>query len=231
MIIQPTAVRRDPTAEDIASLLFAEAHVQSRFVPRTAAISNLITASGFVAAAREMDDRAKVYQAIAAAWLESRRDPLDMYQAMNTATQLGMPDQTVRLSIRLLTTQGATVSYRGMAATNLARLGTKEHIPLLEKAMADQAVLITIRENLLNVPVAERPTHDIQIRDVALAVSLLLSDQKLEDYGFVDHLKANGLKATAANYSYTRYYIPEADRKAAFAKWKEWQAADEKGKK
>ena len=232
MIIQPTVVRRDPTAEDIASLPFAESHVQSRFVPRTSAISALITASGFVAAVlRESDDRAKVYQAIAGAWLESRRDPLDMYQAMTIATQLGMPDQTVRLSARLLTTPGTTVNYRGMAATNLARLGTKEHIPLLEKALTDQAVLSTVRENLLNVPIAERPTHDIQIRDVALALSLLLSDQKLEDYGFVELNKANGLKATAANYSYARYYLPEADRKTAFEKWKEWQAAEEKGKK
>ena len=137
--------RLTPTAEDLASLLFAESHVQSRFVPRTSNITTLIAASGFIKDIREKDDRARLYCAIAVAWLEMRRDPLDMYQAMSLATQLGLPDQTVRMSIRLLTMPGAIVSYRGMAANSLAEYGTREHIPLLEKTMEDKAVLITIR--------------------------------------------------------------------------------------
>ena len=228
-VVQATTVRVDPTAEDLASLLFAESHVQSRFVPRTSNITTLIAASGFIKDIREKDDRAKVYRAIAVAWLETRRDPLDMYQAMSLATQLGLPDQTVRMSIRLLTMPGAIVSYRGMAANNLARYGTREHIPLLEKTMEDKAVLITIRENVVNVPVAQWPTHEVQIRDVALAVSILLSDQKLEDYGFVDHQKANKVPSNSSTYSYARYYLNEADRAAAFEKWKKWRAEEDKG--
>ena len=98
-----------------------------------------------------------------------------------------------------------------MAANNLARYGTREHIPLLEKTMEDKAVLITIRENVVNVPVAQWPTHEVQIRDVALAVSILLSDQKLEDYGFVDHQKANKVPSNSSTYSYARYYLNEAN--------------------
>lgn len=232
MIVQPSTLRRDPTAEDIASLLFAESHAQSRFVPRTSTISALITASGFsTAVTSEKDDRAKVFRAIASAWLESRQDPLDVYQAMSIARNLKMPDQAIRLSIRLLTSQGATPAYRGMAASNLAQMGTKEHIPLLEKMMTEQAMVTTVRENVPNLPAAERPAHEIQVRDVALAVSIILSGQKLEDYGYVDIYKVNGLNINAANYTYARYYIPEADRKASFEKWKEWRAAEEKSKK
>ena len=90
--------------------------------------------------------------------------------------------------------------------------------------MTDTAVLTTIRVNTPGKPVQEWPTFEVQIRDVALAVSLILSGQKPEDYGFVDQFKANGSAAT--NYSYTRFYLPEDKRDAATKKWKEWRAAD-----
>jgi hypothetical protein len=230
MIVQP-GVRRDPTAEDIAALLFAETHVPSRFVPRTASISTLITASGFVAAARDTDERGRVYRAIAVAWLDSRLDPLDMYQAMSLASaanNFNMPEHACRIAMRLFTMQGATAVYRGQAAATLARIGGREHIPLLEKAMKDEAILITIRENIPGKPIAERPTHDVQIRDVALAVSILLAGQKIEDYGFVDNLRSTGGVAGAATaYTYSRHYLPEGERKAAFEKWKKWRESED----
>ena len=62
--------------------------------------------------------------------------------------------------------------------------------------------------------------HEIQIRDVALAVSVILSGQKLDDYGFVDQFPHNG-----TGYTYTRCYFPDDDaRKAALDRWKEWRA-------
>jgi hypothetical protein len=109
----------------------------------------------------------------------------------------------------------------------LVRLGGREHIPLLEKAFEDTAVLTLAR---VGVPVnmdGEEPNQEIQVRDVALAVSIQLAGQTVEDYGFVDQLKAN---LGGGVVSYSRYYLPDEKRTAAFEKWKTWWAKNEKKK-
>jgi hypothetical protein len=215
-------VRQDPTLPDIVALLFAESIVPSRFNPRTASISVLITASGFHTAARGADEKSKVYRAIAMAWLDSRTDPVELSQAMSVASTLGLPDQGCRIALRLISTKGVQPAYRGNAAATLARLGNKSHLPVLEQLHTDTAVVTTIRVNQPNKPVNEWPSYELQTRDVALAVSVLLSGQKLEDYGYVDQFKANGA-VTGTTYSYTRFYLTEETRKTAFEKWKEWR--------
>jgi hypothetical protein len=143
-----------------------------------------------------------------------------MYQSMTVASNLGMTEQACRLGVRLLTSPGAVGSYRGLAATNLARLGNKDLIPQLEKSIGDATVGYTIRKHNPAKP-TEPELHDVQVRDMALAVCVIHSGQKLEDYGFVDNLRQNG--AIGNVYSYSRYYIPEAERKAVFEKWNKWR--------
>ncbi len=214
-------VQRDPTLADILTLLLVETQAGANFIPpRTAPISVLIQSSGFTQAATAGDDRAKVCQAIANAWCDSRRDPLDMYHAMNLAGNLGVPDQGCQIAIRLFQSKVAAAAYRGMAATTLVRVGNKGHIPLLEKAMTDNTVVFTARKAIAGKP-AEAETHDIQLRDIALVVALLLAQQDPEEYGFVDQFKGQGSPAT--NYNYMRFYVPEKQRDAAMEKWKAWR--------
>ncbi len=220
VVRQPT-VRRDPTVADIATLLFAESYAPRAGSTRTNSISVLISSSGFTAAAARGDDTARVYKAIAAAWLESRQDVMDMYYAMNIASNLGLSDQGCRLAARLFESKGAISSYRGMAAATLARLGNKTHLPLLEKAMTDTAVVYTVRKAVAGKPVNEWETHEIQVRDVALAVSVILAGQKIDDYGFIDQYRTNGINGVS--YSHTRHYLTEDRRQAAFDKWKAWR--------
>jgi hypothetical protein len=223
-VVSPVSViRRDPTVDDIATLLLVESLAPSRFAPRAASISNLISVSGFTNAARDSDEKGLVYRALAAAWIDSRTDPIDMYQTMTIAGDLGLTDQGCRMGIKLLTMQGAVGSYRGQAANNLARLGKKDHIPLLDKALSDTAVAYTIRENAALGGVNERTTHDVQVRDMAMAVGVVLSEQKLEDYGFVDNFRNSG-GMSAATYTFSRYYIPDAKREEMHKKWKDWRA-------
>jgi HEAT repeat protein len=114
-------------------------------------------------------------------------------------------------------------SYRGLAASNLASIGNEDHIPLLDKALADSTVAYTIRENAVGRAINERPTHDVQVRDMALAAAVILSRQKLEDYGFVDNFaSAGGISSTG--YTYSRHYIPAEKRDAMHKKWQDWRA-------
>jgi hypothetical protein len=215
---QPTN-RRDPTLADIATLLFAESQTYRATAPPTAPINVLISSSGYAAAATTDDETGRVYKSIATAWLDTRQDPTDLYNGINVAANLGLTEPGARLAIRLFQSKGAPPSYRGLAASNLARLGNRSHIPLLESAMNETTVVFTVRKSVPGKPAPEWETHDVQVRDVALAVAVILSGQKIEDYGFVDQYRGSG----GGGYTYARHYLPEAERKAAFDKWKRWR--------
>jgi len=214
-------VQRDPTNADILTLLLAETQAGSSYIPpRSAPISVLIQASGFFQAVKGTDERGRVCQAIATAWCDTRHDPVDMYQAMSLANNMGLNEQSCQIAIRLFQSKGATASYRGLAASTLVRVGNEKHIAMLEKAMTDNTLVFTVRKQVPGKP-NELETHDIQLRDIALVVSLIISKQKPEDYGFVDQYKAQGSPLTT--YNYTRFYVPEKARDAALVKWKEWR--------
>jgi hypothetical protein len=230
VVTSSPALRREPTVDDIVTLLFAESYAKTRPAGRNVAISVLLNSSGFIGAAQASDDKGKVYRAIAIAWLDSRQDPFDMQYAMTIASNLGLTEQAVQLAVRLFETKGAQVYTRGNAASTLARLGNKSHIPLLEKAFKDDGILGIARVTTPGVPVNEWPTYEIQVRDVALAVSIILAGEKLEDYGFADMFKANG-NAVGTAYSHTRYYLEEGKRQAAFDKWKKEHGKAEDTKK
>lgn len=71
----------------------------------------------------------------------------------------------------------------------------------------------------------------IQLRDVALATSIRLTDQEPEEYGF--RLRSTS-KSETTRFSYTNHYFPtDAARKAAFEKWAAWErtAKEKSGKK
>jgi hypothetical protein len=182
----------------------------------------LLNTSGFYEQVRATDDKGKVYKAIVAAWLETRINPLDLYQGMNLAPNFGLQEQSVKLAIRLLTAPGAPAVYRGNAASTLLRSGGKQHIPLLEKLFEDNSVVTVARPIVRANANNEVPTNEIQIRDVALTISIQLAGEKPEDFGFIDLTTSPG--GFGGGYSYSRYYIPAEKRTEAMEKWKAWWA-------
>lgn len=215
---------RELGLEEVAALLFADSRVGSQYIPRRAvSVSFLFSGSGFAAAARGTDEKGKVYRAIAIAWLDSRNEPREMYQAMSTATSLELNDQAAGLAARLLTMPGVTALYRTRAASNLAYYGSAKHVPMLAKALSDANVVSTVVPDGTDLA-----GHDIQMRDVALGLSIVLSGQKLADYGFIDRLGGSG--EDGRSYSHTRYYFTDdAARKKALAKWSDWRKANPNG--
>jgi len=216
--------RRDPTLADVTALLFAESRIGSQYAPRQPPPSYLLSSSGFMTAARGTDEKAKVYRAVAAVWLDSRNDPRDMSQALTVAGNLGLTDQECGLAARLLTMPGVAAMYRSRAASVLVSSGGRKHVPLLAKALSDTVVVATVAENGLGLP-----AYEVQVRDLALAVSVVLAGQKAEDYGFRDRY-ADSPPYDGRSFTYTRYYFADdAARKKALAKWAEWRAAHPDG--
>ena len=206
--------RRDPTPADITALLFAEAHAEPNKVPRTIAVSTLFITPGFSAAVQDGSDKGRAIKAVIVKWLDTRDDPVQMYQAMTAAGNLGIKE-TSGLAAKLLNTGGSPI-YRLNAAYALAKNDAKQYAPALEKALGDTAALTSTR--IVN---GERFTTDYQVRDAALAALLMLSGQNPEDYGFVEQFRGN---ATAVRYTYSARNLPEEARAAAFKKWKAWRA-------
>ncbi|MCI0703609.1 MAG: hypothetical protein L0241_21215, partial [Planctomycetia bacterium] len=209
----PGVQPRVPTAIEVAAVMFAESQVHSKYIPRTIAITTLFNISGLQTAVQGGDDRAMALRAVLNAWFDSRTEPADMYSALSMANTLKM-DAAGRLATRMIGMSGIPASYRGQALATLVRIGSKDHLPAIEKLIGDNSVMITLTTIVNGQPVQ---TH-IQVGDTALAAAVLLTGQKLEDYGIEDRLKGN-----PGTFNYTRYMIPEDKRKEAVAKWKAWR--------
>lgn len=212
---------RTATVDEVAALTFAEALAGTQYVPRRAvSVSYLINVSGLDSAARSGDDKGKVYMALALAWLRSRADPREMTDAMSLATRLGMTDRAADLAARVLITPGVTSIVRSRAVSTLSSHGTRRHVAVLDRAANDANVVYTV------VKSPALPTYEVQLRDIALGLSLVFTGQKLSDYGFADRY-ATVAGFENASYSHTRYYFEdEAARKRAFEKWAEWRRAN-----
>jgi hypothetical protein len=225
-----TVPRKNPTAEEIAALLLLGSVTTKSpaRIPGHISISLLVTTSDFPSRIRGQDDTSRVYKAIALVWLDTRTDPIDLYQGMIMASNLGLNESSVQLAARLFATKGSPAAYRGSAAGTLSNFGSKEHIPLLEMAFEDKEVIASVRNKLPGNAKNEIANCEIQVRDVALVVAILLTGQAPGDYGFVDQQKSSE-GSPGVVHSYTRYYIANEKRTAAFELWKDWWARN-KGK-
>jgi hypothetical protein len=212
--------RRDPTLEDATALLFAESVVGSQYAPRRGSVSFLLSNSGFYGAARGPDEKARVYRAVAAAWLNSRNEPREMSQAMSIAASLELTDESCAIAAKLVTMPGVTSSFRGRAASHLIDYGGARHLRLLEPSFSSTLVVYVFRESPLLEGVPE-VSHEIQLRDLALAVSIQLAGRKVEDFGFLDRY---GSVREGYGFAHSRYYFGDDEaRKKAFAKWAQWR--------
>lgn len=222
-VVRPPAARRDPSLPDVLALLLAEYEAGASFVPpQSAPISVLVQSAGVNQAIAAGDERGRVCRAVVSAWFRTRQNPVDQYTAMTLAQNLAMPEVACDLATRLLRNKAAMPNYRSMAATTLVRTGTAAHVPALEASMDDTGVAFTARRVVPGGKPGEIEANDIQIRDLSLVVGLLITKQNPEDYGFVDQY-GKGAGGAAVNFNYTRYFVPEKKRDAAFAKWKEWR--------
>ena len=227
MRYSPQGQRTPATLADVVTLLFAESYDgvaterQYYYVVTNALnLPNIRTAivdekNG--AAARKLLIR----------WMDSRTEMYEVYSTMSLSASLNLKEAPIaKYAEKVLELKGATGYYRMYALTTLARVGGKEHLAIMKKWLKDETVQKVVRF-VNNV----QQQTDIQVRDVALAMCILATDQKVEDYGF-EMLYANANQNVAMKYSYNNYSFASDDkRKAAFKKWDEFEAKPKKEEK
>ncbi len=219
-------VRAAPKPADVFALLFVESRVTISNRSYQYVIQNLLNQPNV----RESltGDAGEACRRLLTHYLDSRTQAMEQYQAMQLAGTLNMKEIPVgRYAVRILENPQSVTMYKMYALTTSARTLGKDALPILAKGMDDKtAQTVTWFFN------GERTIHAIQVRDIALAMALIVSEQKLEDYGIEQRNRPTGLgMPESAKFSYMYYAFPtEKARAAAFEKFRAWEAQQKPAK-
>ena len=146
-------------------------------------------------------------------WLEREPQSYMQQRGFQLAAQVGIKE-ALPILVRLLEKKDQNPYGKAQVMVSLVKLGSKEHIKLLDPYLKDETQVTTIN-------FGNGPQLSVQVRDVAMGVQIQLAGQKLTEYGYDGRFGGAGL-------SYHYYGFPEdADGKSraredAHAKWREW---------
>jgi hypothetical protein len=96
------------------------------------------------------------------------------------------------------------------------RFGSRDQLEVIEKHLNDRTVLTTTAVN-------NKTTYTSQVRDVALAVAVHLTEQDVGKYGF-KNIQKHPQYLFAPN---TLGFASDAERAAALAKWNSWKVSQQ----
>jgi hypothetical protein len=141
-------------------------------------------------------------------WMEHRDDPNTVSVALSLVQQFNMKEG-LNLAVRSMKDKQQNAYYRAQAMTVLGKVGGKEYVKEFEKLFDDDVSIQPF--NLKGKQGA------IQVRDVALAMSVHLNGQKTKDYGFefLDH------ETNIWSYYYLGFESDDK-RNESIKKWKSW---------
>jgi HEAT repeat protein len=203
------------TRADITFFLFLSGDLRVRKNDGGASRASILLNGNQVTKAITEGDSAPAMRKVFLDWLENEPQPHLQQRGFTLASQANLKE-ALPVALKILDKPGQQTYGKAQVMISLAKLGSKEHIPLLEKYLEDKT-------NIGSVGFGNGVTMSIQMRDVAMGVSALLSGQKLSDYGF-DNRFGGG---TPTSYIYFGFpqEMDGKDSKArdeAHSKWKEW---------
>lgn len=146
------------------------------------------------------------------AWVGRRVGANTAYQNMMLAMQFDLKEG-LGPALDMVKNTGTHASQRAYAIVAVGKLGSKDHLPEIEKLLADTSVCAAYQVNEARI--------STETRDVALAVLVHLTGQNLKEYGF-DRVQSN---PQMLFYPYTLGFADNARRDTAMKKWRDWQAS------
>lgn len=209
---------QQPTLGQVVAGLFVAAEEDVTLPPQT--LSTLFSQcfSPTVSEVISTGSRREIPRRMLAAIIR-RSDDYAAYQAMNVAAQFNLPEGIIPAA-KILSGHGPNRSphMAQYALMTVARLGDASHLPLVEseRLLKDSTPLAQLQENGV--------TYVVQLRDVALAASLVLRKANLRDFFELAPAPPAGdpqlifLNARAIGFS------SEAQRAAVFEKWEQFKS-------
>ena len=199
--------QKQPSEGQICALIFAGTQCQLQQQPMSI-IQSFCYQQSFRDAITGSGKTKPFVRKLLGNWIE-RAEDAPAYQAMMLAMQYDLTEGLTPAK-KILESGNQQPYIQQFALLSVARFGTAEHVPLMEKAMDNTTVI-----GNTNINGKRKVT---QLRDVALACMIHVSKQKHKDFGF-DEIQE------AAPYLFnisTIGFEDDARRDEAIKKWKEF---------
>jgi hypothetical protein len=215
------------SADDVIAVLFVESTIPDGGGGVGVNAPTYLLTQSQLRTALDSDPRREALAAITARWLDTRTDVRTLSLAMSVAATLRQP--VVPLARKLLANEKATPSQRATALCKVAQAGTLDDLAVFAPLLDNEAVAF----NGVIVVNGQRQNNPIQLRDVALAMSLLLAKKEPIDYGMTSRYP--GTPSDSLKYSYYNFFFDDQDGKAeerraeAVGRWYEWAGKNVKG--
>lgn len=198
--------------EEVATLLFVGLDPRlPRNDPALSALGNMFYQPAFRAAVLSGDEDGRMIRQLFFEWVEARKDCSASYQAFYLIANTDMKE-ALPLALKITKDDQAYSQSRGMALLVVGKYGDESNVADLEPLIENETVLTNFQINNIR--------GQAQVRDVALAMCVYLTGQKLEDYPF-DVLQGRPLNFS---YYYNLGFSDDTSRNAALTQWKEWRA-------
>lgn len=155
-----------------------------------------------------LNDKNPAFKTIMGKAVQNSKGTQQQYQMLRLSDQFGLKEDGVALARKML--GSGHNSYRARAMLTIGQLGDKEDVEALAKYVNDSATLGSTSHK-------GGQRYETRLGDVALAMAIVLSGKKPEEFGFPD---APGGKPTSTSYHNYGFY-DDANRKRAQKKWAE----------
>jgi hypothetical protein len=151
-----------------------------------------------------------VLRKLLGAWVGRSLGVNARYQNLMLAMQYNLKEG-LHPALEMIKSTAVHASQKAYAIVAVGKLGSKDHLPEVEKLLSDSTVCAAFRVNDQQI--------STETRDVALAVLVHLTGQNLKEYGF-DRAQSN---PQMLFFPYTLGFTEPARRDAAMKKWKDWK--------
>jgi len=220
-VASSAAIRTQVAALDVIAVLLVETAIpDAGGGTGVNAPTYLLTASQ-LRVALDNDPRKEAMAAVVLAWFDSRSDPRTIASCMTAATSLKLP-AALPMAKKMLGMENIPPATKAQAVCKVAQAGTADDLLTLAPLLADEAVAFS-GVMIVN---GQRQNNPIQVRDVALAMSLLLAKKDPTDFGMKSRYANN--PSDALKYNYYNFHFDDPDGKAderraeALAEWYKW---------
>jgi hypothetical protein len=203
------AQRKQISTGDVAAMLLIGADPEVTLNDQVRALTvNLLYQPAFSQGIRT-GPRVEPLKKLLGGWI-TQASGQSAVQMLNLAIQYNLKDG-LDLALRLIRDKEFA---GGMSIVAVGKLGTKEHLAVLEPLLSNETLVANVNFN--NKP------GTAEVRDVALAMMVHLSGQPIKDFGFEFFRGANNDQVFFAP-AYLAF-SDKAKREAALKKWQEFAA-------
>jgi hypothetical protein len=159
-------------------------------------------------------DWAPMLRKLLGLWVAKDGSPTVVAENLKFAAMFELKDEALTIATRVLADEHSPATTRQPAILLVGKFGRKEHLPILEKLLADESSCGAFQA-------AGNPPRqvELQVRDIALAVLVQLTGQNMGDYGYV----AAQPHPTTVFQINTLIFAQPAQRDTALKKWARWR--------